>query len=99
MDGSSASAATFELGWRCSESLWSIAGTDSCPARHSGYLQSGPAAHQNDDGHEVDLGPRTSEGGDPDGGQVAHGQHVGADGDSTVALEPVDAALDRVAAG
>ena len=61
-------------------------GTGSCPARHSGYMQSGLAAPRNDDGYEADLGPRTSEGGDPDGGQVAHGQLVQADGDSTVAL-------------
>ena len=49
--------ATFEAGWRWSESLRSIAGTDSCQNRHNGYIQSGRMHIRMDDGYEVDLGP------------------------------------------
>jgi hypothetical protein len=45
-------------GWRWSEALWSIAGTGSRPARRSGYIQSGLAAHQNDDGYDESTSAR-----------------------------------------
>jgi hypothetical protein len=49
--------AVFQPGWRWSESVKPIAGTDSCQARHNGYIQSGQLHIRMDDGYEADLGP------------------------------------------
>jgi hypothetical protein len=49
--------AVFEPGWRWTESLRSIAGTDTCQVRHNGYIESGRLHIKMDDGAELDLGP------------------------------------------
>ena len=49
--------ATFEPGWRWSEHVKPIAGTDSCQAAHLGYVLSGRQAVRMDDGTELEYGP------------------------------------------
>lgn len=49
--------ATFEPGWRWSEHVKPIAGTDSCQAAHLSYVVSGRMAIRSDDGTEVEVGP------------------------------------------
>ncbi|MDQ3156554.1 MAG: cupin domain-containing protein [Actinomycetota bacterium] len=47
---------TFEPGWRWSEDVKPIAGTDSCMTRHSGICLSGEMTVRSDDGTEVTVG-------------------------------------------
>jgi len=47
----------FEPGWRWSEDVKPIAGTDSCQARHTGYCLSGRMTVTFDDGSEMNIGP------------------------------------------
>jgi quercetin dioxygenase-like cupin family protein len=49
--------ATFEPGWRWSEHVKPIAGTDSCEAAHLGYYVSGRMKVVMDDGQEMEFGP------------------------------------------
>lgn len=49
--------ATFEPGWRWSEHVKPIAGTDSCQAAHLGYIISGRTGVRMDDGSEREFGP------------------------------------------
>ena len=49
--------ATFEPGWRWSNDVKPIAGTDSCQAPHLGYYVSGRMHVVMDDGTELDYGP------------------------------------------
>ena len=49
--------ATFMPGWRWSEHVKPIAGTDSCQAAHLGYFVSGRMAVVMDDGETVEYGP------------------------------------------
>lgn len=49
--------ATFEPGWKWSESVKPIAGTKSCMVNHNGYVVSGHMHIRMDDGSETDLGP------------------------------------------
>jgi mannose-6-phosphate isomerase-like protein (cupin superfamily) len=56
--GSNSSARmTLEPGWRWSECVKPVAGTDSCQARHLGIVQSGTMHVVHDDGTEADLEP------------------------------------------
>jgi len=48
---------TFEPGWRWSESVKPIAGTDSCQVLHLTYVISGRMAVRMDDGSEAEFGP------------------------------------------
>ena len=48
---------TFEPGWRWSESVKPLAGTDSCTFHHVGYLVSGRMHVRHDDGSELEIGP------------------------------------------
>jgi hypothetical protein len=48
---------TFEPGWRWSECVKPVAGTDTCQARHVGVVHAGRLAIKHDDGSEVELGP------------------------------------------
>ncbi len=48
---------TFEPGWRWSNDVKPIAGTDSCQAHHTLYIVSGRMHVVMDDGSEVDIGP------------------------------------------
>jgi mannose-6-phosphate isomerase-like protein (cupin superfamily) len=49
--------ATFQPGWKWSESLKPIAGTSSCQVHHDGYVVSGRMQLRMDDGSEVEVGP------------------------------------------
>lgn len=49
--------ATFQPGWKWSEHVKPIAGTDSCQAAHVGYYVSGRMAVRMDDGEEIEYGP------------------------------------------
>jgi quercetin dioxygenase-like cupin family protein len=49
--------ATFLPGWRWSEHVKPIAGTDSCQAPHMGYFVSGLMHVVMDDGQEMDFRP------------------------------------------
>ena len=48
---------TFEPGWRWSENVKPIAGTDSCQVSHLGYCLSGRMKVIMDDGTEGECGP------------------------------------------
>jgi len=48
---------TYEPGWKWSEDVKPIAGTESCEARHSGVVVSGQMTVRSDDGTEVTYGP------------------------------------------
>jgi quercetin dioxygenase-like cupin family protein len=52
LDGPAAGKATFQPGWRWSEHVKPIAGTDSCQAPHLGYVLSGQMTIRMDDGTE-----------------------------------------------
>ncbi|MFJ8691595.1 cupin domain-containing protein [Streptomyces roseolilacinus] len=56
-DGGPVGRAVFEPGWRWSEHVKPIAGTDSCQAAHTGYVVSGRMKIVMDDGESVELGP------------------------------------------
>jgi hypothetical protein len=47
----------FEPGWRWSEDVKPIAGTDTCQARHTGICVSGRMVVRFEDGSELDVGP------------------------------------------
>lgn len=49
--------AVFEPGWRWSECVKPIAGTDSCQVPHLGYVVSGRMRVRMDDGSEIEIGP------------------------------------------
>ena len=49
--------ATCMPGWRWSEHVKPIAGTDSCQAAHTGYFVSGRMKVVMDDGEEIEYGP------------------------------------------
>lgn len=57
LGGAQVGQGTFEPGWRWSEHVKPIAGTDSCMASHVGYCVSGRMHVVMDDGAEQDLGP------------------------------------------
>ena len=46
---------TFEPGWRWSECIKPVVGTESCQARHVGVVDSGRMAVRHDDGTEVEI--------------------------------------------
>ena len=48
---------TFEPGWRWSDNVKPIAGTDTCQVSHLGYVLSGRMAVRMDDGSEGEIGP------------------------------------------
>ncbi len=49
--------ARFEPGWRWSEDIKPVAGTDSCQAHHVGVQLSGRMKAKMDDGTEIEVGP------------------------------------------
>jgi|SRR4051794_19133602 hypothetical protein len=57
MGGTVAARFAFEPGWKWSECVKPVAGTDSCQARHVGVVQSGRLGVRHDDGTERELGP------------------------------------------
>jgi quercetin dioxygenase-like cupin family protein len=48
---------TYEPGWRWSENVKPLAGTDSCQVDHIGYVIRGRMALRMDDGGEREFGP------------------------------------------
>lgn len=49
--------ATFHPGWKWSDHVRPIAGTDSCQVPHLGYVVSGRQVVRMDDGEELEIGP------------------------------------------
>ena len=47
----------FEPGWKWSECVKPVVGTDSCQVRHVGVVQSGQLVVRHDDGSEAEVGP------------------------------------------
>jgi hypothetical protein len=54
-DGTTAARLTFQPGWRWSECIKPVAGTDSCQVRHVGFVQSGRLHVSHTDGSEADI--------------------------------------------
>src|SRR5947209_18249469 len=57
LNGNAIGRGTFEPGWRWSENVKPIAGTDSCQVEHIGYVLEGRMALKMDDGTEHEFGP------------------------------------------
>jgi mannose-6-phosphate isomerase-like protein (cupin superfamily) len=57
MGDATAARFTFEPGWKWSECVKPVAGTDSCQARHVGVVHSGRMHVVHEDGTEADVGP------------------------------------------
>src|SRR3954469_19319013 len=57
MGGATVGRFAFEPGWRWSECVKPVAGTESCQARHIGVVHSGRLAVKHEDGTEVEIGP------------------------------------------
>jgi hypothetical protein len=57
MGGTSAARYTFEPGWRWSECVKPVVGTDSCQVRHIGVLQQGRLHVMHEDGSDGEVGP------------------------------------------
>ena len=55
--GTTVARATFEPGWKWSECIKPVVGTDSCQVRHVGVVQSGRLHVAHEDGTEIDIGP------------------------------------------
>ena len=53
--GTTAGRFAFEPGWKWSECIKPVVGTDSCQARHVGVVQSGRLRVAHQDGSEVEL--------------------------------------------
>jgi hypothetical protein len=57
LGGQTAARFTFEPGWRWSEAIKPVVGTESCQARHVGAIVSGRLHVIHTDGSEGDAGP------------------------------------------
>ena len=57
MGTTTAARFSFEPGWRWSECVKPVAGTESCQARHVGVVQSGRLHVSHEDGSEQEIGP------------------------------------------
>ena len=55
--GHSVLYATFQPGWRWTEDMTPLVGTDNCKATHLMYCISGRMGIKHDDGTEVEIGP------------------------------------------
>jgi hypothetical protein len=58
--GKSVGRGTFEPGWKWSENVKPIAGTDSCKVAHVGYCISGRMVIHMDDGSDSEITPGTA---------------------------------------
>jgi hypothetical protein len=56
LGGVKAARLSFEPGWRWSECVKPVAGTDSCQQRHVGTVVSGRLGIRHDDGTELEIG-------------------------------------------
>ena len=59
-DAATAARLTLQPGWRWSECIKPVVGTDSCQVRHVGFLQSGRMHVTHDDGTDVEVGAGSS---------------------------------------
>jgi hypothetical protein len=82
---------TLEPGWRWSRSVAPLAGTDSCPAPHLGYVVSGRLHVRMDDGSQGEAGPG-------DAFWIAPGHDAWVVGDEPVVLVDVEGAAPDGAA-
>jgi quercetin dioxygenase-like cupin family protein len=57
LEGATVMRTTFQPGWRWSESVKPMVGTDSCQVHHVGYVVSGRMHVRMDDGEELEIGP------------------------------------------
>lgn len=57
MGGATVGRFAMEPGWRWSECVKPVAGTDSCQHRHVGVVQAGAMRVTHEDGTVLDLGP------------------------------------------
>ena len=57
LGGVKAGRITFQPGWKWSECIKPVVGTDSCTVHHVGAMVSGRIHVMHDDGTEVDIGP------------------------------------------
>ena len=57
LTGGTVGRGTFEPGWRWSEHVKPIAGTESCQSLHMGYCISGRMVVRMEDGTEKEIGP------------------------------------------
>jgi hypothetical protein len=57
LNGNTVGLGTFRPGWRWSQNVKPIAGTDSCQVEHIGYVLEGRMALKMDDGSEHEFGP------------------------------------------
>jgi quercetin dioxygenase-like cupin family protein len=57
LNGHQVGLGTFEPGWRWSQHVKPLAGTDSCQVEHIGYVLEGRMALKMDDGTELEFGP------------------------------------------
>lgn len=57
LDGSAIGRGTFQPGWRWSEHVKPLSGTDSCQVQHVGYVMQGRMNVVMDDGQELEVGP------------------------------------------
>ncbi|MFH0750243.1 MAG: cupin domain-containing protein [Chloroflexota bacterium] len=57
LEGGTAGRFTFQPGWRWSEAVKPLAGTDSCQSRHVGAVVSGRMHVVHQDGSEGEVGP------------------------------------------
>ena len=57
MAGTTAARFTFEPGWKWSECVKPVVGTESCQVRHVGVVQSGRMHVAHEDGTEGEVGP------------------------------------------
>src|SRR3954454_19800830 len=57
LNGHAVGLGTFEPGWRWSENVKPLAGTDSCQVEHIGFVLEGRMALKMDDGTEREFGP------------------------------------------
>ena len=56
-DGGQVGRAVFEPGWKWSQHVKPLAGTDSCLSGHTGYVVSGRMKIVMNDGESLDIGP------------------------------------------
>jgi hypothetical protein len=57
LGGKAVGRAVFEPGWKWSNNVKPIAGTESCEVSHLGYCMSGRMKVYMDDGSQADIGP------------------------------------------
>jgi hypothetical protein len=55
LDGAKVGRATFQPGWKWSECIKPVAGTDSCQVHHLGVITTGAMHVVHDDGSEIDI--------------------------------------------